>query len=182
MRKIGYIKFIAVLFLVFAFARISAAVIPPWEIEGLKNKPAPQFAAEDMQGEKHSLEDYRGRVVLLNFWATWCSPCRREMPALIKLHERYRDKGVVLLAISVDESKAAIKAFTRKLPLPFPVISDPEENISSLYKVFAYPTSFLIGKNGRIEEIITGERDWLAPEFTSRLEKLMKRGDKGEKR
>ncbi len=171
--KVGAVIILVAIVVAFASPQQATAVIPPWEIEGLKNKPAPEFSAKDVAGNNHILKEYRGRVVLINFWATWCSPCRREMPSLIKLYHKYNNQGLVLLAVSVDEQRRAVENFTRKLPLPFPVISDPEEKISSHYKVFAYPTSFLIDRNGIIRKIITGERDWLAPEFTARLEKMM---------
>jgi len=154
-------------------AATAGAAVAPWEIDSLMGKPAPAFTVRDLAGKRHSIADYRGKVVLINIWATWCPPCREEMKPLRELYLRYRDRGFTILAVSVDKKPKAVRAFVKKLPLPFPVLSDPDGDVASLYRVFAYPTSFIVGRDGRIADIITGAREWLDPEFTAELEKLL---------
>jgi peroxiredoxin len=151
----------------------AGAVFAPWEIDRLAGKPAPDFTAADTSGKQRRLADYRGKVVLVNVWATWCPPCRGEMEPLAQLYERYHGRGFTVLAVSVDENPKAVRSFLKKMPLPFPVLLDPESKVAAAYRVFAYPTSVLVDRNGRVAEIITGAREWLDPEFTARLEKLL---------
>jgi len=113
--------------------------------------PAPEFVAKTVDGEGVALRDLTGKVVVLNFWATWCSPCREEMPALEARYERYRDQGLVVLAIDFDEPQEEVRAFRDEFGLTFPVVMDPGANIQQLYRVRGYPTSYFVDRSGTIQ-------------------------------
>jgi peroxiredoxin len=113
--------------------------------------PAPELEAETVDGSKISLQDFRGKVVVLNFWATWCAPCREEMPALEARYEKYKDRGLVVLAIDFDEPAEDVRAFRDSLALTFPVLLDPGASIQQLYRVRGYPTSYFVDRDGTIQ-------------------------------
>jgi cytochrome c biogenesis protein CcmG/thiol:disulfide interchange protein DsbE len=113
--------------------------------------PAPELEAETVDGSKISLQDFRGKVVVLNFWATWCAPCREEMPALEARYEKYKDRGLVVLAIDFDEPAEDVRAFRDSLALTFPVLLDPGAAIQQLYRVRGYPTSYFVDRDGTIQ-------------------------------
>jgi len=128
-----------------------------------KSVPAPDFTFPGLDGKKVSLADYKGKVVLLNIWATWCAPCVAEMPSMEKLYQELKDEDFVLLAVSVDETGTeAVAPFMKKHKLGFPVLLDTVGDIKSLYQVTGIPESFIIGKDGIIIEKIIGPRDWAA--------------------
>ncbi|HEV7734129.1 MAG TPA: TlpA disulfide reductase family protein [Candidatus Binatia bacterium] len=138
---------------------------------------AADFAVPDLQGQATRLSAYRGKVVLVNLWTTWCPPCREEMPSMEKLYLRLRDRGFVLLAVSQDEGgQAVVKPFVEQLGLTFPVLVDPEHQVGDRYEVWGYPESFLVDREGRIVERIIGPRDWLAPSQVEAIEKLLAAG------
>ena len=112
--------------------------------------PAPDFELELLYGEKVGLEDYRGKVVLLNFWATWCAPCRVEMPAIQSRFEQY-SPGLVVLAINFDEPAADVAAYAQELGLTFPILLDPGGRVQRLYKIRGYPSTYFIDGNGVLQ-------------------------------
>src|SRR5262249_21192180 len=108
---------------------------------------APDFAVPDLDGQAVRLSNYRGKVVLLNLWATWCPPCREEMPSMERLFRQLRDRGFVLLAVSQDEAgRAAVDPFVRDMGLTFPVLVDPQHQVGDRYQVWGYPESFIIDR------------------------------------
>lgn len=108
------------------------------------------------------LADLRGKVVLLNFWATWCVPCRTEMPALEALYQRHKDAGLVVLAINLDTlSSAGLEAFVKEVAMTFPIVLDPTWSTAKLYQVHGLPTTYLIDRAGDVVVREVGERDWL---------------------
>ncbi|MEE4302420.1 MAG: TlpA disulfide reductase family protein [Pseudomonadales bacterium] len=121
--------------------------------------PAPNFTLPSQDGSPVSLADLRGEVVLLNFWATWCPPCRQEMPLLDQLHSRYSPLGFTLLGVNVEQESELAKQFlANEVPVSFPVLFDPEESVSELYGVPAMPTSVLIDRKGNVRYIHHGYR------------------------
>jgi peroxiredoxin len=135
---------------------------------------APDFTLPALSGEEIRLADFKDKVVLINFWATWCGPCRDEMPAMELLWRRFKDQGFVILAISVDNgSKNRINTFIRKLGLTYPVLLDPKEHVSDRYKLFGLPTSYLIARNGKIAGKVAGPLDWSSPEVASVIERML---------
>jgi peroxiredoxin len=129
-----------------------------------KGAPAPNFTLPGLDGKMVSLTDYKGKVVLLNIWATWCPPCVEEMPSMEKLHIELKDEGFEILAVSIDESGAeAVLPFMKKHKLSFPALTDPKGAVKKLYRIIGVPESFIIDKDGIIVEEIIGPRDWATP-------------------
>ena len=128
-------------------------------------QPAPEYSAVSLQGGGPvSLEQLRGKVVLLNVWATWCAPCVREMPSMQRLHQALGDSGLVVLAVSVDVSDpGAVRAFYEEYGLTFPMIQDRSRAIERIYQTTAVPESFVINKNGMIMKKLIGEQNWDSP-------------------
>lgn len=125
---------------------------------------APRFEAAtlDVPAATRTLDDYRGKVVLLNVWATWCGPCIVEMPTLQALHEGFKDDDLEVVAVSIDQpnTEPAIRAFVKELGLTFEVLHDPEGDISRAYQVMGYPETFVIGRDGVIRKKVVGAADW----------------------
>jgi peroxiredoxin len=117
-------------------------------------QPAPALTGRTTAGRQISLADLKGKVVLLNFWATWCRPCRDELPMLAKLHEKYKDRGLAVLGVA-DDTPSAVDGFLKADPLPYPTVYGDKAMVQS-YGVEAYPTSILIDKNGQIVFDIDG--------------------------
>lgn len=137
-------------------------------------REAPDFSLNDLNGKPVKLSDFRGRVVLLNFWATWCNVCVDEMDSLNRAYRDMKDKGFVVIAISIDQSKKAVSEFVRLKGLEFPVLLDPEKEVYfDRYAVFGLPASFLIDKKGNIRERYIGEEDWQDRTFTEKVLKLL---------
>lgn len=123
--------------------------------------PAPDFTLPALSGGTLRLSDLRGKVVLLNFWATWCVPCRTEMPAIEALYQRYKDQGLEVLAVNLDVlSTAGVEAFVSEVKVTFPIILDPSWATAHAYRVFGLPTTYLIDRAGNVVVREVGERDW----------------------
>jgi len=162
------------LFLLSAVAQASAPLENLFAIPEDSRLDAPGFEIENLRGGNSSLADYKGKVVLLNFWATWCMPCRAEMPGMETIWKKYKDQGLVIAAISVDEgSPKRIETFSKLLDLSFPILLDPESEVSDLYKVSNMPTSFLIDRNGKIISRIVGTEEWTSPEAIQLVEDIL---------
>ena len=136
-----------------------------------EDSKAPHFCLENLRGGKMELKNCEGKVVFLNFWATWCGPCKEEMPSIETLHQKFKQKDFVFLTISVDyEGKKPVKEFIERQRYTFPVLLDPKCEILDVYKVTRIPTTFIIDKNRRIIGKATGPRDWKSPEVISLLD------------
>jgi len=120
----------------------------------------PPLELKDAAGGSHRLQDYRGKVVLINFWATWCRPCREEMPSIGQLKKKLANRPFVVLAVNVDEPESRIRKFLDQTPLDFPTLLDPGGLTTKAWKVRILPVSFLITPSGRVHYIVTGELDW----------------------
>lgn len=115
-----------------------------------RGAPAPVFTLTDLNGEQHTLSDYDGQVVVLNFWATWCEPCREEMPDLQEVYDTYRDDGLVILGINADEPFDRVVEFVDEYEITFPILLDTRPNVTARYEVNAYPSTFFVDRDGRI--------------------------------
>ncbi|MGG0716645.1 thiol-disulfide oxidoreductase ResA [Robertmurraya massiliosenegalensis] len=120
-------------------------------------KKAPDFVLTDMNGEKHRLSEYEGQGVLLNFWATWCKPCEREMPYMDKQYQENKDDGIQILAVNIGESNVVINEFIKKHDLTFPILKDKNAEVVGAYGVDPLPITFLIDKDGTVVQIHKGE-------------------------
>ena len=136
--------------------------------------PAEDFTLNDLSGQPQSLSQWRGKLVLLNFWATWCGPCRSEMPGMERLWQRYRDEGLVIVAVSVDEGmERRVAKFVDILQLSYPILLDPESKVSDGYQVSGLPYSLLIDRNGELIARVVGEREWDSDEAFNLIEQLL---------
>lgn len=118
--------------------------------------PAPNFELPDLKGEKVSLSHYRGRIVLLNFWATWCKPCVKEMPAMQKVYDDLRDHGFVVLAINELEDEQRVRAHIADHGHTFPVLLDDDNRVANMYGVRGLPVSVFVDETGRVTDYVTG--------------------------
>lgn len=136
---------------------------------------APGFSLEDLDEANHRLADYRGRVVVINFWAVWCPPCRREMPSLERLRQRFKDRPFAILAINEGEDVDRIQPFLWDLePSPgFTVLLDTDLTVSQAFAVRGLPTSFILDKQGRIVYRAVGGREFDHPEMVAAIEALL---------
>jgi peroxiredoxin len=144
---------------------------------------APDFTLPDLAGRQISLSDLRGRVVLLNLWATWCPPCVEEMPSLQQLQDRLGAEGLSVVAISVDaapgtpgpfgEPGGDVEAFAREFGIEFTILLDPAAGVQRRYNVTGLPTTFLIDREGRVVERVLGARDWDSAPMAARIRQLL---------
>lgn len=137
--------------------------------------PAPGFSLPDLDGNPVSLADLRGRVVFLNFWATWCAPCRDEAPSLDRLYAALRDRGFEVVGVSIDAARdrAAIAEFQAEFELAFPILVDPQKSAYGAYGATGVPETFLIDADGRLVERFIGPRNWDEPRYARALRRLL---------
>ena len=131
---------------------------------------AEDFTAYPINGSKPHLHDYRGKYILLNFWATWCGPCKVEMPALDELYRALREKNFVVLAVSMSEEVAHVQKFIDSTDYAFPVLADPDGTVSMMYGVDSIPLTYLIDPDGWIVGRALGPREWNDPEMRAYFE------------
>jgi peroxiredoxin len=138
---------------------------------------APGFIAQtiDATPAPRSLTDYRGKVVVLNVWATWCGPCRKEMPSFQRLWEDYKERDLAIVAVSVDlpGKEDDIRAFVDEFGLTFDILHDPQSNITAIYRTTGYPETFVIAKDGTIRKKWIGDDDWSSPANRRFIEQLL---------
>lgn len=131
----------------------------------------PSLALNDLKGKLHDLSDYKGKVVLVSFWASWCRPCIEEMPSLVKLKEKYQD-NIEILAVNVREDSATIKQFTQPMNIKFPLLQDHDSSTVKDWKVYVYPSNFIVDKKGELVFAATGAMDWQEIEIEEVIESL----------
>jgi peroxiredoxin len=144
-------------------------------IQSIKTvKSAPNFRLEMINRRKVELKEFKGKVIFLNFWATWCGPCKEELPSMEALYQQYKEKDFIMIAISVDyEGVRPVKEFIEKQRYTFTVLLDPNCETLDLFEVKAIPTTFIIDKKGRMIGRVVGPKDWKKPEVISLFEKLV---------
>lgn len=136
---------------------------------------APQFTLRNKDGNYVSLESLKGQVVVLNFWATWCVPCRIEMPSFENLYRRYRSEGLTVLAVSLDKgADQKVRDFAEEYQLSFPVLIDSEGKVEKLYPSISIPFTFVIDKSGRVVARVDGAKNWESDETFEAIEHLLK--------
>jgi peroxiredoxin len=134
--------------------------------------PAPDFSLVDMDGEVYRLSDLRGRVVIVNFWATWCPPCREEMPSMQRAWEQLEAEGIVMLGINVGEDEDTIFEFTANYPVDFPLLLDRDSKIIGQWPVRGLPTTYVVDPDGRLVYQAIGSREWDDPALLSLVRAL----------
>jgi thiol-disulfide isomerase/thioredoxin len=137
--------------------------------------PAPDFSLPALSGSPVRLSDLRSKVMLINFWATWCMPCRTEMPTIETLYQRYEDRGLDVLAINLDVlSTAGVEAFVKEVEVTFRILLDPSWSTARAYRVVGLPTTFLIDRAGNVVVREVGERDWTDATSLAAVEGLLR--------
>ena len=156
---------------VFAIVWMQSAKYEPL----LVGKQAPDFALSDLNDKPYRLSDFRGKVVFLNFWATWCKPCREEMPSMEVLYKNFEKDGLVILAVSIDRVTTTkdIPPFVKGMNLTFPVLIDSWGQTDKPYKRMGVPETFIIDQQGVIREIVIGPRDWTRLDSLPVITKLL---------
>jgi thiol-disulfide isomerase/thioredoxin len=147
----------------FPLHEVRSAELKPW------SGPTPASELKDLDGKTHKLEAYRGKVVILNFWATWCEPCREEMPSLNKLRKSLEGQPVVMFAVNYGEGEGRIKPFLAKVPVDFPVLLDRDSQVAREWKVKLMPTTYIIGTDGKVRYGYAGERDWAEESIRAKI-------------
>jgi cytochrome c biogenesis protein CcmG, thiol:disulfide interchange protein DsbE len=154
-----------------------ALLAPLAAAEALKPWPGgatPALELEDLEGKKHRLADYRGKVVLVNFWATWCEPCRDEMPSIERLRASLEGRRFAVLAVNLAEPESRIRKFLGAVPVGFPVLLDRDSQTTRAWQAKLLPATYLVGPDGRIRYRHVGELDWSKPEVRELIVGLMK--------
>lgn len=141
---------------------------------GLTGQTAPDFVLKSSTGENLRLSEYRGDVVMINFWATWCGPCRQEMPLLDELYGRYQRVGFSLLGVNIDDDSRRAMAMVNELGIRFPVLFDEEKKVSKLYEVEAMPLTILLDREGTVRHIHYGYKPGYEQKYLNEIRSLLR--------
>ena len=141
---------------------------------GIKQSAAPDFTLKSVEGENLKLSEYRGEVVLINFWASWCGPCRQEMPVLSELHNKYKALGFTVLGVNVEEDSSKARKLLQELPVSFPVLLDNESIVSRQYDVIAMPSTVLVDRDGNMRYLHKGYKPGLEAVYQQQVRDLIR--------
>ena len=155
-------------FIVSLFAMSSVAS------SGMEGQPAPDFALRSSLGENLRLSEYRGDVVMINFWATWCGPCRQEMPLLDEMYARYQRVGFNLLGVNIDDDSSRAMAMIEELGVDFPVLFDADKAVSRLYDVEAMPVTVLVDREGTVRFVHNGYKPGYEEKYVDQIRALLR--------
>jgi len=168
-----------VLVMAFLLARRQGFFLASPSLDGMAQDErtviAPEFVLPDLSGAPVRLSEHEGKVILLNFWATWCPPCRAEMPSMESLYQAYRNQGLVILAISNDRAgRSVVESFVQDRGVTFPILLDPDGEVFAQYGVRGLPTSYLLDRRQRVFSADVGARDWSGKAARQVVETLLK--------
>jgi peroxiredoxin len=141
---------------------------------GIKETAAPDFTLKSVGGENLKLSEYRGEVVLINFWASWCGPCRQEMPVLSELHDKYKALGFTVLGVNVEEDSSKARKLLQEMSVSFPVLLDNESVVSKQYDVIAMPSTVLVDRNGNMRYLHKGYKPGLEDVYMQQVRELIR--------
>ncbi|HLS85450.1 MAG TPA: TlpA disulfide reductase family protein [Burkholderiales bacterium] len=167
MEKRAFASLVVALLLLAAFPS-AAQPLKPWT-----GGATPPLALTDLDGATHDLASYRGKVVLVNFWATWCGPCRAEMPSMERLSHALEGRPFAVLAVNVGESERKAREFAEKLPVTFTILLDRDMRLARAWSARVLPASYVIGPDGAIRYSHFGDLDWASPSVLALLERLL---------
>ena len=148
MQHTGFIQYLA--------GAAAALLLTGGVLAGVMNTPAPDFTLKSHSGQNLKLSEHRGEVVLINFWASWCGPCRQEMPLLSELHNKYKALGFTVLGVNVEQDSSEAKKLLKQMPVSFPVLFDNNSVVSKQYDVVAMPSTVLVDRNGKMRYLHKG--------------------------
>jgi peroxiredoxin len=155
-----------VVFSVFAASSLASS--------GLSGQPAPDFALKSSSGQNMRLSEYRGDVVMINFWATWCGPCRQEMPLLDELYSRYQRVGFNLLGVNIDDDSSRAMEMINELGVSFPVLFDATKEVSRLYQVDAMPVTVIVDREGNVRHVHQGYKPGYEQKYLDQVRALLR--------
>jgi peroxiredoxin len=158
--------FMALVFSVFAASSLASS--------GMEGQPAPDFSLKSSTGENLRLSEYRGDVVMINFWATWCGPCRQEMPLLDELYSRYQRVGFNLLGVNIDDDSRRAMQMIEELGVNFPVLFDARKEVSKLYEVEAMPVTVIVDRSGNVRYIHHGYKPGYEDKYLEQVRSLLR--------
>jgi cytochrome c biogenesis protein CcmG/thiol:disulfide interchange protein DsbE len=143
--------------------------------EGIyEGETLPDFVLKNLKGKEVNLKRFRGEIVLLNFWAAGCPPCRKEIPSMVQLYERYKDKGLEIIGVNLDRmDKSGVEKFSSEYQITFPILLDPAGKAATLYRITALPTTFILDRDGKIQARVAGGRDWSSGENLKKFETFL---------
>lgn len=160
--------FVAVLLTAPGAACAAGGTMKPWS-----GGATPPLSLRDVEGREHKLADYKGKVVVLNFWATWCDPCREEMPSMQRLQDKLAGKPFVILAVDYGEGPPRVKGFLKTLPVRFTVLLDRDTSAATAWKVEVLPTTLVIDAEQRVRFVAVGDIGWDTPPIETEIRKLL---------
>jgi len=176
-------RFFLLLFLLPLLAQNAEAQVPPDVVKAFNDARLPLlkertnpilFSLPLLNGGSASLSSYKGKVLILNFWATWCPPCRAEMPSMETLYRRFKNQGLEILAVDLGEDPATVQQFIRQNSYTFPVLLDKDNKVNPLYGIRSIPTTYIIDREGKIISVIVGSIRWDNPRVIAAFEALLK--------
>jgi len=151
-----------------------AALLKALDLRGYPARTAPpQFSGSTLDARQLSMTEYRGTVIVLTFWASWCLECRVEMPALERLQREFSSRGFAIVGVNARESKEAVRRYAKELGLTFPLVLDRDGKVNALYGVIGLPTTFLVGRDGRVIALAIGPRQWESAPARRLIEALL---------
>ena len=163
--RITPLRFVAVIFAILFSAPLAADIL---------DSPAPDFTLKALDGSNIKLSEQAGNVVLVNFWASWCGPCRKEMPLLNELHEKYSPLGFTVLGVNVEQDTAQARRFIEDNPVKFPVLLDTSNDVSRDYEVVAMPTTAIIDRHGIVRYLHKGYKEGDEDKYRKMVKKLVR--------
>lgn len=145
-----------------------AGEIKPW-----KGGKTPALALPDLEGHEHTLAEFKGKVVVVNFWATWCDPCRAEMPSMQKMADKFGADKLVVLGVNYQEGAPRIQRFLAQNPVQFTILMDRDGTVTKKWITRVFPTSMIIGPDGRVRHVVVGEYEWDGPAMDALITRLL---------
>lgn len=149
-----------------------ASVRSPSQSEA--GKVVPSFSLQDLDGKKKELQDYKGNLILVNFWASWCGPCNEEATSMEKMYKEFKNKGVVVVGISIDHHVSQVEKFIKQYSITFPVLLDTNETAASAYEITGVPETFILDSHYKLIKHIIGPLDWTSQDVTNYLTQLLR--------
>jgi peroxiredoxin len=159
---------------IFRRCALAAVVVAASAFAADTGGPAPAFTLTTLEGQPGALSQYKGQVVMVNFWATWCGPCQQEMPLLDQMYKKYKPAGFTLIGVNVDKEAPPVKELMARKPVSFPVLLDPANQVSKAYHVDEMPSSVIIDRKGEIRYIHRGYKPGDENEYQDRIRQLIR--------